>query len=179
MEPIRRSLSSEVTAGDGRTLRGFIPYNSPAQIFERGKRFTEVIRRGAFARAFLPGKDVLATYNHDPNRLLGRTASGTLRLIDSPDGLRYEVVLPESAADVRELLARGDLSGSSFTAFPLSDGQKWTGDLRELTGLELVELGPVTLPYYAASGAELRGGGHAPPAAALLSAAQVRLMERC
>ncbi len=174
----RRSLLGEVTAA-GKLLRGFIPYNSPARIFERGKAFTEVIRPGAFHRSLAGGRDVISTFNHDLNRLLGRSASGTLRLADGADGLRYEVDLPESAADVREMLARGDLRGSSFTAFPHKGGDKWSGELRELVSLELVELGPVVNPAYPASGAEYRSGDLGPvPFGVALAAALVGLMDR-
>jgi len=160
-ETIRRQLPSEITAGTtGRRLRGSIPYNAPAQIVERGRRFTEVIRPGAFARALAGARDVIATFNHDIGRLLGRTTSGTLTLTDGPDALRYEVELPESAADVRELLTRGDLRGSSFTAAPIGrDGDRWKGEHRELVALDLFEVGPVVSPAYPTSGAELRAGG--------------------
>lgn len=179
LEPIRRSLPSEVVAGGGRLLRGLIPYNAPTRIFERGKTFTEVIRPGAFVRALGGARDVICTFNHDVNRLLGRTASGTLRLCDTQAGLVYVVDLPESAADVRELLSRGDLRGSSFFGVPLPEGQRWTRDLRELTALDIAELGPVVFPAYPASGAELRAGDPlAPVAGSRLSEAQVRLMER-
>jgi HK97 family phage prohead protease len=181
MEAIRRSLPSEVAAGSGRILRGLIPYNAPTVIVERGKRFTEVIRPGAFARALAGARDVIATFNHNPDRLLGRTGSGTLKLTDTPGGLAYEVELPESAADVRELLARGDLGGSSFTAFPLADGgQKWTRDVRELLALEVVELGPVVSPAYPTSSAEVRSGEASPPPAGRSRLARVRveLMKR-
>ncbi len=189
MEPIRRSLPSEITRGEGtgRVLRGLIPYNAPTPIFEKGKSFIEVIRPGAFARALAGKRDVISTFNHDPNRLLGRTASGTVRLTDSPEGLRYEVDLPESAADVRELLGRGDLRGSSFTAFPVQrGGEKWTQPttrdalpLRELLSLELLELGPVVFPAYPESDAAIRSAEPVPPLpGGLLGAALVRLMER-
>lgn len=185
MEPIRRSLPSEIRPGEGngRLLVGLIPYNAPARIFERGRLFTEVIRPGAFGRALAGGRDVISTFNHDTGRLLGRVSSGTLRLIDTAEGLRYEADLPEAAADVRELLARGDLKGSSFVAFPHKGGDKWSkgssGELRELVSLELVELGPVVSPAYPASGADLRSGEPVPPTIGqVLSAALVRLMER-
>ncbi|VTU02782.1 Gp35 OS=Streptomyces phage phiC31 GN=35 PE=4 SV=2: Peptidase_U35 [Gemmataceae bacterium] len=179
LEPIRRALPGEITRA-GKLLRGLITYNSPAQIFERGKRFTEVIRPGAFRRTLAAGRDVISTFNHDVNRLLGRTASGTLRLTDSPEGLRYEVELPESAADVRELLTRGDLRGSSFFAFPHRDGgERWTRDLREVLSLELVELGPVVNPAYPTSTAEYRSAAAAPPATGhALRVAMVELMKR-
>lgn len=182
LEPIRRSLPSEIGTGEGggRKLRGLIPYNAPARIFERGRLFTEVIRPGAFARTLTAARDVISTFNHDVNRLLGRTASGTLRLTDTPEGLRYEVDLPESAADVRELLARGDLRGSSFTAYPHKvGGEKWTRDVRELLSLELAELGPVVNPAYPTSGAEYRSAEPGPvPVGTPLTAAMLRLMAK-
>lgn len=181
MEPelLRRQLPSEITAGTtGKRLRGSIPYNAPANIVERGRKFVEVIRPGAFGRALTAGRDVIATFNHDIGRLLGRTASGTLTLTDGPDALRYEVELPESAADVRELLARGDLRGSSFTAAPIGrEGDRWKGDYRELLALELFEVGPVVSPAYPTSAAELRSGGPV-ILAKLLPAALVGLMAR-
>jgi uncharacterized protein len=183
LELIKRSLPSDVTAGEGKLLRGLIPYNSPTRITERGRTFTEVIRPGAFARAASSGRgplgDVLATFNHNPDRLLGRTGSGTLRLTDGPDGLRYEVELPDSAADVRELLRRGDLRGSSFTAFPSAkDGQRWKGDYREILALEVVEVGPVVAAAYDASTAEIRSAVAGRAANDAYLAALVGLMER-
>lgn len=189
MEPIRRDLPSEIGPGEGggRTLRGLIPYDAPAVIHEKGKTFREVIRRGAFARALGGAVDVISTFNHNPNRLLGRTSSGTLRLTDTPAGLVYVVDLPESAEDVRELLARRDLRGSSFFAWPLAGGgEKWTAPaargglpLRELLGLEMVELGPVVMPAYPDSNAEVRSAGPGGPAAGgALAARLVGLMAR-
>src|SRR5262245_37667193 len=152
MKRICRQLPTEI-AGTGRTLCGFIPYNSSTVIVESGRRFTEVIRPGAFARSLAGTRDVLATFNHNADRLLGRSASGTLRITDGPKGLRYEVDLPDSAVDVKDLLARGDLRGSSFTAWPHRDGERWirrkgSEDLRELLSLELLEVGPVVMPAY-------------------------------
>jgi HK97 family phage prohead protease len=182
LEPIRRSLASEITAGAGRLLRGLIPYNSPTKLFERGKLFTETIRPGAFSRALAGRRDVIATFNHNPDRMLGRSSSGTLRLTDTPEGLRYEVDLPDCAADVREMLARGDLRGSSFTAFPAQGGETWGGTpkalTRDLTDLELVELGPVVSPAYSASEADVRAAAPLPPAPIRLAGALVKLMER-
>lgn len=178
-DAIRRSLPGEV-AGTGKKLRGLIPYNAPTRINERGKTFTEIIRPGAFARALAAKRDVIATFNHDLSQLLGRSASGTLRLSDSAEGLRYEVDLPESAGYVRELLERGDLRGSSFTALPIPDGgERWRRDYRELLALELIELGPVVAPAYPTSGAELRAGELlALGLVALWPAALLGLMER-
>lgn len=180
MDPLNlivRALPSDIR-GVGRTLSGLIPYNAPTRIAERGKVFTEVIRPGAFKRAFTAGsRDVVSFFNHNPHRVLGRTASGTLRLTDEADGLRFEIDLPESAADVRELVARGDLRGASFQGGVVSGGDKWTGDVCELLDLVLVEVGPVVSPAYDASAVVLRSGQAAPGTTAR-AAALVNLMGR-
>jgi hypothetical protein len=155
MELETRNLPSEI-AGDGKTLTGMIPYDTPAELTIRGRKFTEVIRPGAFSRMVAAKADVIATFNHDPNRLLGRTSSGTLRFESRANGLAYFVDLPTSANDLRELIARGDLKGSSFTFTPRSV-DRWTGtSFRELIDLDVIELGPVVLPAYGSSGLSIR-----------------------
>lgn len=136
---------------DGNTLTGFAAvYNSPTTIRERGKTFTEVIKPGAFRNALASGGDIIATFNHDLNILLGRTSSKTLRLEDTEEGLQYALDLPdtESGRSVKTLVERGDLIGNSFTFGIRKGGEKWNGDTRELTDLYLVEIGPVVSPAY-------------------------------
>lgn len=150
----RRQIASRFETADGGTLTGLIPYDSPTEIREHGRTFTEVLRPGCFRSSLT--SDVICTFNHDPNRLLGRASSGTLSLIDGPDGLRWSVQLPEYAADIRELVQRGDLSGCSFTFTTRANGEKWSGSNRELTDLNLYELGPVVCPAYQDSTVKLR-----------------------
>ena len=64
--------------------------------------------------------------NHDPNIVLGRTKSGTLRLSSDQRGLRFECDLPESRSDLAEAVARGDLDGASFR-FKVGE-EDWSGD---------------------------------------------------
>lgn len=112
--------------------------------------FVERVSRGAVEL----DADVLATYNHRLDQLLGRTASGTLSVTLDDTGLAYDVTLPDTGAgrDVRELVRRGDVVGSSFT-FATMD-QKWTKvagtdtQLRTLTKIRVSEVGPVTAPAY-------------------------------
>jgi len=118
--------------------------------------FVERVARGAVELA----GDVLATLNHRIDNLLGRTSSGTLELTVDEVGLSYSVKLPDTSAgrDVRELVSRGDLEGSSFT-FEVSE-QKWSKvndrDLRTLTKIRVSEVGPVTLPAYPDTDVALR-----------------------
>lgn len=127
----------------------------------------ERINKGAFANALKEKQDVRGLFNHDPNFVLGRTASGTLTLTDTEEGLEYEIEPPETDT-VRDLvlvpMERGDITGSSF-AFSVRDGgEKWTEyeeggrDVyeREVTDADLYDVSPVTYPAYEASTSGLR-----------------------
>jgi HK97 family phage prohead protease len=134
----------------GRTVTGFAAvYGAEAQL----DGFTETIQHGAFADV-LDG-DVRCLLNHDPNIVLGRTKSGTLRLADDPRGLRFEVDMPESRSDLREAVARGDLDGASFRFQVAED--RWDGDRRTITRIgELRDITLATYPAYPATSIELR-----------------------
>lgn len=136
----------------------------------------ERIMPGAFDRAVSEGDDVLALFNHDPNQLLGRRSAGTLALKadkkrrsgdedDGKRGLRYKISLGDTtvARDVLEHIRRGDLQGSSF-AFTVTD-QAWNTedevDIREIRGVRLFDVSPVTYPAYAATTTGVRDAQHA------------------
>lgn len=118
--------------------------------------FREQIAPGAFDGALDRPDDVRALFNHDPNQLLGRNTSGTLRLKTTKEGLRYEVDLPDTTPgrDVLAYIKRGDVNGSSFGFRVLDD--EWddsevrTGKLplRTITEVELWDVSPVTYPAY-------------------------------
>lgn len=120
--------------------------------------FREVIARGAFAEA-LKTSDTRALVNHDSNQLIGRRKAGTLQLEEDAAGLFYRVQLPDTQVgrDVRTLIQRGDMSGSSF-AFTVKE-DRWTfptrsGELPKRTILavdDLVDISPVTFPAYSAT----------------------------
>jgi hypothetical protein len=120
--------------------------------------FVEVVERGAVD--FDP--DLVSTFNHRPELLLGRRSANTLAVEVDRKGVRYEVELPDTSAgrDVRELVRRGDVRGSSFTFDVLEGGQRWSRaaevDLRALTRIRVYELGPVTMPAYPDTTAAVR-----------------------
>lgn len=141
--------------GNKKTLVGYAAlYDSPSS--DLGG-FIEVIRPGAFDRAIAENQDVMARYEHETNKLLGKSSSGTLRVWSDAKGLKYEVDLPDTQAgrDVLVLAERGDVSGSSF-AFRIPDpkaDQRWTETsegypLRELLNLDLVDVAPTANPAY-------------------------------
>lgn len=116
--------------------------------------FTERIAPGFFDKVL--GSDVRALFNHDPNHLLARSKSGTLRVGVDERGLWYEYDDPgtQLSRDLVTLMQRGDLDQSSF-AFSLAETNgdkwekingKWTRTLLEASGL--YDVSPVTYPAY-------------------------------
>lgn len=142
-------LGVEVREADGkRTLVGYAAiWNSDTTI---GDYFIERIAPGAFSKA-LRG-DILALYDHDMGRVLGRTKSKTLRLAEDNRGLKVEIDVPDTSDgnDLWTLVGRGDVSGMSF-AFRATK-QEWddTGDLPKRTVIEaeLYEVTATANPAY-------------------------------
>ncbi len=91
-----------------------------------GGSFRERIAKGAFNRV-LRGRDLdcVALLNHDKNKPLGRTTSGTLELEGDNDGLAFTCDLPDTSygRDLYESVKRGDMNQCSF-AFNLDDGDQ-------------------------------------------------------
>jgi HK97 family phage prohead protease len=83
--------------------------------------FVEKIAPGAFDKILKSKPDVLATMNHSPDKVLGRTSAGTLALRSDDKGLFFDVDLPNTsyAKDLHASVTRGDIQGASF-AFTLS-----------------------------------------------------------
>jgi hypothetical protein len=118
--------------------------------------FKETIKPGAFRRAIEEKQDVKALWNHDSGVVLGRTTSGTLRIAEDDKGLAIEIDLPNTtaAADLRELISRGDVDQMSFAFITRLDD--WTERIvdncrcvvRELQDVDLFDVSPVTFPAY-------------------------------
>jgi HK97 family phage prohead protease len=118
--------------------------------------FFETIKPGAFARAIREKQDVKALWNHDSGVVLGRTTSGTLRIAEDARGLAIEIDLPNTtaAADLRELIERGDVDQMSFAFITRRDdwSERMVDNLmsvvRELQDVDLYDVSPVTFPAY-------------------------------
>ena len=116
--------------------------------------FREQIAVGAFDGCLTD--DVRALFNHDPNHILGRTASGTCRLSLDSTGLAYEVDLPDTqcARDLAIAIERGDVSQSSFAFRCAPNGDTWDENddgvvIRTITKFaRLYDVSPVTYPAY-------------------------------
>ncbi|MGA9306075.1 MAG: HK97 family phage prohead protease [Candidatus Sulfotelmatobacter sp.] len=136
-------------------------YNTPTKINDPAGAFMEQVAPGAFSRSLREGADVKATFNHDPNHILGCTKSGTLKLQDSEDGLLFRCILdPNNTTHqmVHSSVSRGDHSECSFAFKVPPGGDTWTTTkdetgrstpLRTLKDVDLVDVAPaVTYPAY-------------------------------
>jgi uncharacterized protein len=121
--------------------------------------FRERIAPGAFAES-LKTVDVLVRFNHNEDRLLGRTSAGTATAREDARGLHYSVALNLSdplAISVAAQVGRGDVTGSSFAfEMPNADDEEWIAPsssrglpLRILYRLRLIDVAPVVRPQYA------------------------------
>jgi HK97 family phage prohead protease len=105
------------------------------------------------------GGGVVCRYNHDDMHLLGTTRSGTLQLQVNEHGLEYTVDVPEHRQDVLELVARGDISQSSFAFVAIQDDWSHTESgtaLRTLVEGKLIDVSPVVTPAYEDTSVGLR-----------------------
>jgi HK97 family phage prohead protease len=120
--------------------------------------FREKILPGAFKKS-LASADVRCLMNHDPNLVLGRMSSRTLRVMEDSEGLRFEVILPntQQARDLYETVKRGDINQCSFAFTVDEDGDEWSEDVdergnrfiaRTLRAVNVFDVSAVTFPAY-------------------------------
>lgn len=131
--------------------------------------FVERIERSAFDSALEQRQDVRGLFNHDPNAVLGRTGSGTMRLSKDQRGLKYEIDYNEADPDhvkVAQKIGRGDVTGSSFGFIVGKSGQRFTRDagsnkeIRTISDFKTVlDVGPVTYPAYESTSSAMRSEG--------------------
>lgn len=121
--------------------------------------FHEKIAPGAFKRT-LKKADVRALFNHDPNYVLGRSKSSTLKLAEDDQGLAIEVDPPDTqwARDLLVSMRRGDITQMSFGFRAIKE--RWEGTLdnpiRVLEEVELFDVSPVTFPAYPETDVQVR-----------------------
>lgn len=146
-------------ASNGKTLHGIAAvFNSETNL----GTFSEVIRPGCFAKSLATGANVRALYHHDSHALLGTTRGGTLQLRETPQGLAFELALPDTThgRDLAILVDRGDVAGCSFGFKVPAGGDRWeergSTMVRELLTVDLVEITLTADPAYADTTVALR-----------------------
>lgn len=126
-----------------------VPFNTlSAPIPDTGRVFRERID----ARALTWDDRTVMLTQHDHTGVpLARVGSGTMTFENTDQGVRFRATLPESRADVREALERGDLPGDVSIGFFVDD-DRWThakkGSMRTVTAGHIIELSLVTAGAY-------------------------------
>lgn len=116
--------------------------------------FREKILKGAFTET-IKNDDIRALFNHDPNHVLGRNTSGTLRLKEDETGLLIEIDPPDTQLyrDLQVSMERGDINQMSF-GFRTGEGDdEWSevkdGEpVRSVKKVSLFDISLVTYPAY-------------------------------
>jgi HK97 family phage prohead protease len=110
----------------GKSITGY--FATFDQLSEDLGGFRERIAPGAFSDS-LRRLAVKSFVDHDPTKLLGSTAAGTLETKEDETGLRFKVSIPNTsyATDLVTLLQRGDAPGECSFGFNTAgpDGDSW------------------------------------------------------
>ncbi len=159
----RRYITSEFRVSDPAesktTIFGY------AAVFESPTSngyWTETLDPHCFDAVLASNPDVRALWNHNADHVLGRTTSNTLTLALDARGLSYTIDPPETtiASDLLISMRRKDVTGSSFGFVCKRD--QWTDNLdgtitRHILEIgELLDVSPVTYPFYGTSSATVR-----------------------
>ena len=123
-----RAVPQVIGESDSRTIEGYaVVFEKESRMmfdFWKGKKFVEVIKRGAVTDEDLAKWDIKALLEHDKSRLLARSYNGRGSLTLSVDdyGLKYRFEAPNTVDGdtALELIRRRDMFGSSF-AFTADD----------------------------------------------------------
>jgi len=133
--------------------------SDPGTEFRMSSRLVERVKRSAIDAILAKKDDVIACFNHDPHFVLGRRSNGTLELFADEIGLGYRIDLPNTsyARDLLELINRRDVKGSSFMG-SMEFYREAEGDqvVRWVTNIDMLECGPVSLPAYSSTTAQMR-----------------------
>ena len=154
----RRFRIAEVRAEE-KTFQGTaVVYNAWSELLFG--MFKEQILPGAFDECLATNPDIIATIDHDSKRLLGRTSSGTVKLIPSDTGISVEVQRGNYtyANDLAIAISRGDIRGMSFIFDVIDD--EWKTDegvsSRLVSKANIYEVSFVCFPAYVDTDVSMR-----------------------
>ena len=119
--------------------------------------FKEKIAPGAFGKT-IGENDIRSLFNHDNNKILGRTKAKTLELWEDQKGLMFKTSLPDTtyARDLAISIKRKDITQNSFGFETVRDTWNKSNDKRILEEVRLFDVGPVTFPAYPQTTVKLR-----------------------
>ncbi|MDA1835044.1 HK97 family phage prohead protease [Bacillus cereus group sp. BY142LC] len=144
---ITRSFDSDVMGPDKKFQGLAIPFNEWTTIYEKNGSFEE--RVDPKCKITYMRDDLKLFFEHTSKHgTLASTKSGTLRVNRTSSGLYFDadVMNTQLAKDVYESVKREVVTGVSFGGYVTDE--KWDGDKRTITGLELNEISIVTRAAY-------------------------------
>ncbi|WP_431798894.1 HK97 family phage prohead protease [Halobacillus andaensis] len=124
--------------------------------------FFEQVDKSAFNRTLADGHNIFGLYNHDSDKILGSTKTGSLQLSVDDVGLRFSLKINPKvsyASDTYELIKSGDCEGCSFGFYVTDEEFEYLEDgteLRTIKELELLEVTLTPFPAYLSSTASCR-----------------------
>jgi HK97 family phage prohead protease len=149
----------EIRAAEGQEdkmiVEGYaITFDQPATHEYGGRKFTEVIKRGALDHADM--KDVPMRYNHNDNvMIMARTRNKSLQLIVDDIGLRIkaELIDTQSNRDLYKGIKERLIDKMSFAFAVADEGDTWTfGEnetKRDITNIaRIYDVSAVDTPFY-------------------------------
>lgn len=135
-----------------------VVYDSPSELIFG--MFREYIKPGAFDKCLAKKPDVMCFRDHNPERILGRTSAGTLKLLQRDHGIDVECSMPNTTygIDLRESVKRGDIKGMSFGFDVLDDDWRLVSGerTRDVVSADLFEVSFLPNPAYPDSTASVR-----------------------
>jgi HK97 family phage prohead protease len=150
----KTEIRTEMVDGKRKIVGYGAVFNQLSEPMRIGNRVVrERVMPGAFDACLRGNPDIRGLINHDPNLVLGRTKSGTMRVSTDGNGAKYEIDPPNTsyANDLMESLDRGDIDQSSFGFYVVDDGYVPGDDgqyIRELREVDCFDMSPVTFPAY-------------------------------
>lgn len=143
----KQELRTEENEGK-RYIIGFIPYD---QFSEDLGGYREILRKGCFTKTICENR-IYALINHNSDKCLGNSKSGTLTFNDTDNYLECKLEINENvsyAKDLYECVARGDVVGLSFGFSVIKEIWDNTNNIREVKEAKLYEVSfGVVFPAY-------------------------------
>jgi len=143
----KQELRAEENEGK-KYIVGYMPYN---QLSEDLGCFQEVLRKGCFTKTILENR-IYALINHNSDKCLGNSKSGTLTFEDTEDFLKCKIEINENvsfAKDLYECVKRNDVVGLSFGFSAIKENWDNENNIREIKEAKLYEISfGVVFPAY-------------------------------
>jgi hypothetical protein len=150
----------DIDANDSGIIFGLaIPFNRKTTIGDvRSGGFHEDIAPGACKKSMAEG-DIVALFNHDSSKPLGRTSAGNLKLKAATRGIEPSLKPVDTSygLDLAKLVKAKVIRGWSFGFEVIKDtwtddegraSDMYSGTNRTINEMRLIEVSPVTFPAY-------------------------------